>query len=282
MSVFISYSHKDEVFVNKLATRLIEKNIKVWKDSWKTLAGDSFISKINEGIEKASYFCIVLSNNSLKSEWVEKELKLAVEAESKQRQFVILPILKDECKIPALIANKIYADFSKDFNNGLKQILAVVENKYNTGIAGRIMGASTYYIDFALDERQIDGRFFLQIDIVSFDSEETFSILTQFVFHGNEFATKEYLEIDEGESLREYLLITCANKFETDPARIKVNCHEVYQTRFPIDDESKKAHFDVDVRVRWLGTSTRETVLFNIGALFNQICNNYGLKYNCF
>ncbi len=46
MSVFISYSHKDERFVNKLSTCLIEKNIKVWKDKWKTLAGDSFVSKL--------------------------------------------------------------------------------------------------------------------------------------------------------------------------------------------------------------------------------------------
>ncbi len=214
----------------------------------------------------------------MNSKWVNEELRFALEEESKQDQYIILPLLLDDSEIPSPVAHKIYVDFRKDFNDGLKQILKVVENKYNIGNVGRMKGASTYYIDFAREEGQINGRYFLQIDVVSFDTEETFSILTQFVFRGNEFVTKEYLEIDEDKSLSDYLLIICANKFEANPARIKINCHEAYQTRFPIDDESMKAHFDVDVRVKWLGTSTRETVLFNIGALFNQICSNYGLK----
>jgi hypothetical protein len=33
MSVFISYSHADQDFVDRLSLRLLNENIKVWRDS---------------------------------------------------------------------------------------------------------------------------------------------------------------------------------------------------------------------------------------------------------
>ena len=35
MSVFISYSHADQAFVDKLSLRLLNENIKVWRDEYK-------------------------------------------------------------------------------------------------------------------------------------------------------------------------------------------------------------------------------------------------------
>ena len=278
MTVFISYSHTDSAFVDKLSARLIEKNIKVWKDQWKTLAGDSFVKKIKDGIEGASYFCIVLSNNSLKSKWVNEELRLALEEESRENQFTILPILLDECEIPSVLIHRIYADFRSSFDAGLKQVLAVVGKRYNIGEAGRIKGESPYFIDYGVEEKLIDGRFFLQVDVVSFDKEESFSILSQFIFRGNEYATAEYLGLEEGMSLRDFVFIACADEFEANPARINVHSMEANRSRFSIEDADKKARIDVSVRVKWLGNSARETVLFDVGALIKQICVDYGLK----
>jgi hypothetical protein len=50
MSVFISYSRKDQAFVDQLALALTKRHVTVWKDSWKMLVGDSLSNQINTGI----------------------------------------------------------------------------------------------------------------------------------------------------------------------------------------------------------------------------------------
>ena len=277
MSVFISYSHKDAGFVDKLAIRLIENNIKVWKDAMKIIAGDSFVSKIIAGIEGASYFCIVLSQNALKSKWVKEEINQALIQESKQRGIVILPILIDDCDVPPPLSDRIFVDFREDFHSGLKQILAVVGKKYNIEDSGRSATDTNYFFDYGIEQRFIDGRYFMQVDIVSYDNEEKFSILSQFKFYGNEHATREHFELEGDESLRNYVLKACAQEFAENPARIKVNTTDAQRAQFSIQDAQGEARFDVDVRVKWLGTASRETLLFNVGALFGQMCALCGI-----
>lgn len=277
MSVFISYSHKDAEFVDRLSVRLVENNIKVWKDDMKIVAGDTFMSKIQAGIEGASYFCIVLSKNSLKSKWVKEEINEALIRESKERGIVILPILIDDCEVPPLLSDRIFVDFRKDFASGLKQILTVVGNKYNIGDSARIDIDSDYLFDYGIEQKFVDGRYFMQIDVVSFDKEETFSILSQFKFYGNEHATPEHFDLKEGDSLRDFVLKACAQEFAANPARITVNTKDAERARFAIQDAEGVARFDVEVRVKWLGTASRETLLFNVGALFGQICAACGI-----
>lgn len=280
MSVFISYSHKDAGFVDRLAIRLLEHNIKVWKDAMKIIAGDSFVNKIKAGIEGASYFCIVLSQNALKSKWVKKEINQALIQESKQKGIGILPILIDDCEIPPLLSDRIFVDFRKDFHSGLIQILSVVGKKYNIDDSGRSATDTNYYFDYGIEQRFIDGRYFMQVDVVSYDSEEEFSILSQFKFYGNEHATREHFGLEEDESLRNYVLRACAQEFSVNPARIKVNTTDAKRAQLSIQDAQGVARFDVDVRVKWLGTASRETLLFNVGALFGQICALCGIDIN--
>ncbi len=100
MSVFISYNHKDSAFVDKLALELVRNNIKVWKDKWKITVGDSIINKIESGIICATYLIIVLSKNSVQSDWVRKELNAALIREVDDKKIKILPIIIDDCEIP--------------------------------------------------------------------------------------------------------------------------------------------------------------------------------------
>ena len=79
----------------------------------KIIAGDSFVSKIKAGIEGASYFCIVLSQNALESKWVKEEINQALIQESKKSGIVILPILIDNCDFPPILSDRIFVDFRK-------------------------------------------------------------------------------------------------------------------------------------------------------------------------
>lgn len=278
MSVFISYSHKDAAFVNRLSIDLIKNNVKVWKDSMKITAGDSLLSTIQAGIKGASYFCVVLSKNALQSKWVKKEISKAVVREATKKGIVILPILIEDCDVPPELSDKMFVDFRKDFASGLRKILAVVADKYNLGDSARIDTDSAYYFDYGIEQKLIEGRYFMQLDVVSFDKEETFSILSQFMFHGNEYATPEHFELQEGESLRDLVLKTCAEDFAARPSRILLKARDAQTARFTIGDAAGVVCFNVESRVKRLGDASRGTLLFNVGALFGQICATCGIK----
>lgn len=278
--LFISYSHKDAAFVDRLSTRLIEQNVKVWKDKWKIGVSDSFVEKIKAGIKGASYFCIVLSNNSLGSKWVKEEINLALVKESSERGIKILPLRLDDCEIPSALSDRIYVDFKTDFDSGFKQILTLVEDKYNIGDTGRSGLDSEYFFDYGIEQAIVDGRYFMQLDVVSYDKEETFVILSQFKFFGNELARHEHLGLEAGESIRNFILKACAEEFAVRPARVTVKRIDATKGRFEIQDTEGVPCFEVEVRIKLLGNTSRETVLFNVGALFAQICEVCGIDLN--
>lgn len=113
-SIFISHSHEDKKFVNKLAKDLREEGYYVWIDDAEIKIGDSLIEKIREGIDKVAYVGAVISNNSINSEWVKRELDIAMNQEIEGKKVRVLPILLDDVCIPGFLVGKKYADFRKE------------------------------------------------------------------------------------------------------------------------------------------------------------------------
>jgi hypothetical protein len=72
--VFLCHSSNDKEIAERLAKDLMENAIDVWYDKWEIKPGDSLRRKIDEGIEEATHFFVLLSKFSLKSEWVQTEL----------------------------------------------------------------------------------------------------------------------------------------------------------------------------------------------------------------
>src|SRR5262245_29013023 len=122
-SIFICHSSIDKTFVEKLAEDLLDNGIDVWFDKWEIKVGDSLILKINSGILESSRMGVVLSPNSIKSQWVQKELSAGLIKEIQKKQVVVLPILMEPCTLPPLLSDKKYADFTNDYQNGLSELL---------------------------------------------------------------------------------------------------------------------------------------------------------------
>ncbi|MGA7563784.1 MAG: toll/interleukin-1 receptor domain-containing protein [Desulfobaccales bacterium] len=78
-SIFLSHSSKDKFFVRTLADHLRKYGIKVWIDEAEINIGDSMTDKIGQAIETTDYVGVVLSHNSINSEWVQKELQIALQ-----------------------------------------------------------------------------------------------------------------------------------------------------------------------------------------------------------
>jgi hypothetical protein len=120
---FLSHSSKDKPFIRQLSSDLVKEGIDVWLDERKILVGDSITEKIGQGLAQSDYFVIALSETSIGSAWVQKELSGALIREVEKRQVTVLPILISECQIPDMLKDKKYADFTESYREGLGQLL---------------------------------------------------------------------------------------------------------------------------------------------------------------
>jgi len=107
-SIFLSHSHGDKSFVNTLAKDLRISGYYVWTDDAEIKIGDSLIQKIREGIDKVEYVGAVLSYNSINSEWVIKELDIAMNQEIEGKKVKVLPLLLDDVELPGFLKGKKY------------------------------------------------------------------------------------------------------------------------------------------------------------------------------
>jgi len=105
--VFISYSRKDIDFARHLAGDLEKAGFEVWWDISDLKGGDDWVRVIPAAIEASQYFIILLSPDSVKSQWVEREYLHALNLPLK-----VIPILIRPCPVPFALANINYLDFT--------------------------------------------------------------------------------------------------------------------------------------------------------------------------
>jgi uncharacterized protein YjbI with pentapeptide repeats len=95
-SCFLSYSSKDDEFARRLYNDLQGRNIRTWFAPEDLKIGDRFRSRIDESIRSHDKLVLVLSANSVNSDWVETEVESALEREQKEGKDVLFPIAIDE------------------------------------------------------------------------------------------------------------------------------------------------------------------------------------------
>jgi hypothetical protein len=94
-SLFISYSHLDTLFVDKFEKYLVEEGIRFWRDVHHATAGR--LEKImDHAIRLNPTVLLVLSSNSIKSDWVEHEVSDARKLEKELGRDVLCPIAMDK------------------------------------------------------------------------------------------------------------------------------------------------------------------------------------------
>lgn len=107
--VFISYSRKDLTFVEHLISDLKKTGIDVWYDLSGLEGGSRWGTEIKNAIQNSDYVIVVLSPDSIASEWVEREYLLSDNLKKK-----ILPLMYRECDLPLSFLNLNYVDVQGD------------------------------------------------------------------------------------------------------------------------------------------------------------------------
>lgn len=97
-SCFISYSSKNQLFADRLHADLQTKGVRCWFAPEDMKIGDRFRVKIDESIRVYDKLLLVLSENSVASSWVEKEVETAMEREQEdsQHRTVLFPVRLDD------------------------------------------------------------------------------------------------------------------------------------------------------------------------------------------
>ena len=117
--VFLCHSSKDKNIVRQFNDWFVQEGLKTWFDEAEILPGDSVVAKIAEGMKKAKYVCVFISDNlnmENKSPYVGWEISLAKTKELKSEDGRVIPILIKKSELPKELLDKNYANFSKDLS----------------------------------------------------------------------------------------------------------------------------------------------------------------------
>jgi len=91
-SCFISYSHQDEEFARRLHAAMRSENLRVWFAPEEMKAGKKLHEQIFQAIQLHDRLLLVLSQDSMKSEWVTTEIRRAKKVEREENRRKLFPI----------------------------------------------------------------------------------------------------------------------------------------------------------------------------------------------
>jgi uncharacterized protein YjbI with pentapeptide repeats len=95
-SCFISHSSADQDFAERLQTDLQAKGVRVWFAPHDLPIGARIRPAIDESIRLHDKLLLVLSKNSVTSQWVEQEVEAAIAREREESRTVLFPIRIDD------------------------------------------------------------------------------------------------------------------------------------------------------------------------------------------
>jgi formylglycine-generating enzyme required for sulfatase activity len=123
--VFISYSRRDLAFVEQLAADLQAAGLDVWYDLSGLEGGSRWRIEIEKAIRASQYVIVVLSPDSVASEWVEREYLFTNNLGKK-----IVPLLYKPCDLPMYYLNVHYIDVQgTNYQQNFDEILNALDLK---------------------------------------------------------------------------------------------------------------------------------------------------------
>lgn len=270
MSIVISYAHEDSHFVNELAANLFKNRVPVWVDRWELRVGDSILRRIESAIQEADALIVVLSKTSVKSEWCRKELTAGLITELEAKSIFVLPIVIEACSIPLFLKDKLYADFRKDKDKALRDLLeATARFTSDTLYRGKTLKMITDYGLYCLVESDA-----IQINLTLLDMpvDQPYSVITEIGIRGNQVVAKRYNEFAEHGFdwfQRKVILSMVLEAVEKKKSGFHYLESSLPESRgFTIVDSKRGVRLDVLVQSRRLGEDTGKDIVVDWGLSF--------------
>ena len=128
--VFLSHSSLDKGFVERLRHDLLREGIDDWYDKVHLVPGDSLVRTIMQGVQDSAFVVLVLSPDSVSSDWVRTEIELALDLEERWGQKILIPVKCRDFDWPSNLehlSDLKYADFTGQWGVGLRELLIALK-----------------------------------------------------------------------------------------------------------------------------------------------------------
>jgi len=120
--LFISYSHADSDFVDRLDADLRNQGWNPWVDRHGLVGGLRWRRELQEAVESAQILLIVLSPDAIASQNVQIEYDYALELGK-----LIVPVYYRQCNIPMELRAIQWIDFRHSYEQGLAALLQALQ-----------------------------------------------------------------------------------------------------------------------------------------------------------
>jgi hypothetical protein len=131
--LFLSHSDHDRRFAAALVRVLQHYDIQVWYSRRNIVGAQQWHDQIGTALRRCDWFAIILSPNSVQSEWVKHELLFALNHTVYRGR--IIPILYRPCDYESLswtLSGFQMIDFTQRHTTGYRDLLRVWEIDYRT------------------------------------------------------------------------------------------------------------------------------------------------------
>lgn len=215
--VYISYSHRDSAFVDKLSSDLQAAGIATWVDRAKLRAGEDWASDVQDAIANASALLVVISPDSASSSWIAREYRSALAA-----QLPVIPLLlADTGRVPLDLSTIMWVDFVRStYQQAIQALLTALsriipagppqepqkptskgyffisyaeeDSDFVEGMRGFLEQRGYGYWDYQESERDYNSQMFVELEQRIEQAAALFSILSA-DWKLSTWAPKEYL-----------------------------------------------------------------------------------------
>jgi len=111
--VFLSHNSKDKPWVKKLKGSLEVYGLKVWLDQDEIRPGDLFAKALERGIAESRAVAVIISPQSMISNWVEAEYYRALTLAT-NNQTQLIPVMYKLAEIPGFLTDRSWVDFRNE------------------------------------------------------------------------------------------------------------------------------------------------------------------------
>ena len=122
LSVFVSHASADARIASRVAMGLRAFDYDTWYDDWELQAGDSIIERVEAAISRTDVLLVLLSRTSVDSQWVRRELSAGLARQLSGQGVLVIPVILDDCEIPAMLAGTKYVDLRSNFEHAFREL----------------------------------------------------------------------------------------------------------------------------------------------------------------
>lgn len=271
MTIFLNYAHNDKAFIDELVVQLSRRHTDSCIVAWEFSEGDSLIENVKLADDGTSAVLIILSTESVSSEWCQHRLS----AELKQledKHAVVIPVLIDDCCIPEFAKDMPIADFSKDIDAGMRTIMNEVAK---VGIYESSNGV------MSLDWLDVYGKLVVLLGYT--DVYPSGAMQAHLGIRANSVASAMYYKDSRLKDVNARVRVfeaLHAHFGEMPDAKSFVSKHAEYNHRVTVSGSTLGEEYSVLVNVRLLGDVPECEIPVDVSclifAVYRQMCAAFG------